>query len=289
MVFTAPQGALAILLVVIAAVAVYVVAFPVVLVIIALNTVVLVGAWIRSGNTVDQAVVGAGLYVLLQVASGLSCLSVLREQRLRRELTRAHIELQAATALLGEGARTAERLRIARDLHDTVGHALTVLSLELEAARHRPDGREHVERAGAVARDLLTDVRATVSELRDRPTDLRGALGQVVDGIPGLVIDLDVAGDVEVGEAESATLVRAVQEITTNTLRHAGATRLTLKVRRDPDGTTVLEARDDGRGARELRLGHGLHGMVERFEALGGDVRLEGRDGFAVTARVPVT
>ena len=103
--------------------------------------------------------------MLFQVASAMSCLSVLREQRTRRELTAAHGQLRAATALLGESARSAERLRIARDLHDSVGHSLTVLSLELEAARHRPatEGKPHIERAGAIARQLLSEVRCRKS------------------------------------------------------------------------------------------------------------------------------
>lgn len=288
---TAPTGFVSILLVVVAALAVYLVPFGVVLVIAGLNTVLLVLAWVWTGvgGPWWELAATAALYLFLQVISALSVLSLVREQRLRRELTDAHVELRAATALLGESARTAERLRISRDLHDTVGHSLTVLSLELEAARHR-DGEEaqvHVVRAGAVARELLGDVRAAVDELRTRPADLRGALEQVVHDIPGLRVSLEVADDVEVGEEESAALVRAVQEIVTNTLRHAGARSLSVSVARDQDGSTLLRTQDDGQGAPRVELGHGLRGLVERFEALGGEVRLDGQGGFAVTARVP--
>lgn len=105
--------------------------------------------------------------------------------------------------------------------------------------------------------------------------------------IPGLRVSLEVADDVEVGEEESAALVRAVQEIVTNTLRHAGARSLSVSVARDQDGSTLLRTQDDGQGAPRVELGHGLRGLVERFEALGGEVRLDGQGGFAVTARVP--
>lgn len=292
---SAPAGFLSILLVVVAALAVYLVPFGVVLVIVGLNTALLVLAWrwTGAGDPWWEAVVAAALYLFLQLVSALSVLSLLREQRLRRELTQAHVELRAATALLGESARTGERLRISRDLHDTVGHSLTVLSLELEAARHR-DGEQaqtHVVRAGAMARELLGDVRAAVDELRTRPADLRGALTQVVRDIPGLEVSLEVADDVEVGEDESAALVRGVQEIVTNTLRHAEARTLGVTVTRDREGCTVLQAQDDGRGAPRLEPGHGLRGLVERFEALGGEVRFDGQrpgaGGFSVTARVP--
>lgn len=295
LVASAPAGFLSILLVVVAALAVYLVPFGVVLLIVGLNTALLVLAWLWAdvGGPWWEVVAAAALYLFLQVVSALSVLSLVREQRLRRELTQAHVELQAATALLGESARTAERLRISRDLHDTVGHSLTVLTLELEAARHREaeEAQAHVVRAGAVARRLLGDVRAAVDELRTRPADLRTALEQVVHDIPGLQVSLEVADDVEVGEEESAVLVRAVQEIVTNTLRHAEARTLSVRVARDQEGCTVLQARDDGRGAVRVRPGHGLRGLVERVEALGGEVRFDGQQpgagGFTVTARVP--
>lgn len=297
LVASAPSGFLSILLVVVAALAVYLVPFGVVLGIVGLNTALLVVAWLwaDADGSWWEVVAAAALYLFLQVISALSVLSLVREQRLRRELTDAHVELRAATALLGESARTAERLRISRDLHDTVGHSLTVLSLELEAARHREgeQAQAHVVRAGTVARELLGDVRAAVDELRSRPADLREALEQVVHGIPGLEVHLEVEDSVEVGETEAAALVRAVQEIVTNTLRHAGARSLRVAVERDPEGGTVLRAQDDGHGIAQVRPGHGLSGLIERFEALGGEVRLDGQGGqgtqggFAVTARVP--
>lgn len=295
LVASAPSGFLSILLVVVAALAVHLVPFGVVLVIVGLNTALLVLAWLwaDAGGPWWEVVAAASLYLFLQVISALSVLSLVREQQLRRELTDAHVELRAATALLGESARTAERLRISRDLHDTVGHSLTVLSLELEAARHREgtEAQGHVVRAGTVARELLGDVRSVVGELRTGPADLRGALEQVVHGIPGLKVHLEVEDSVEVGEEESAALVRAVQEIVTNTLRHAEARSLRVTVERDAEGSTVLRTQDDGRGTPRVEPGHGLRGLVERFEALGGEVRLDGQGkgqgGFAVTARVP--
>jgi signal transduction histidine kinase len=77
-----------------------------------------------------------------------------------------------------------------------------------------------------------------------------------------------------------------VQEIVTNTIRHADARELRIEVRSDPDGI-VLRAGDDGRGARDLQPGNGLRGLRERFESLGGDVTFDGSQGFGVTAKVP--
>ena len=285
---TPHMGLLPVLLVIIAAVSVYIVPLQVGFVVVGLNTVVLALVVVLAQRDSLDALVTLGFYLLIQVASMLSSAALVREQRLRRELSQAHIDLRAASVLLSESARTAERLRISRDLHDLIGHQLTVLTLELEAARHREgnQAREHVDRANRVARDLLADVRQTVSELRTAPSDLSEALRQVVRDLPDLDVSVDVAPDVQVDEEQAAALVRAVQEIATNTLRHAEARELWIEVAAGPPGV-VLTAVDDGRGFRELAPGNGLRGLAERFEALGGGVEFDGANGFRVVARVP--
>ncbi|SDQ69383.1 sensor histidine kinase [Thermostaphylospora chromogena] len=286
----AQPGLLPILLVVVAAVSVYVVPPWAGFVVVALNTAVLAAVTGRTGDGALPAFLGVGFYALIQVATLLSSLAALREQRMRRSLAEAHVELRAASALLSESARTAERLRISRDLHDLIGHQLTVLTLELEAARHL-DGeraREHVERANRVARELLGDVRETVGRLRTESSDLAGILRGIVRDLPGLEVSIEVAPDVRPGEEQTAALVRAVQEIVTNTIRHADARELWIDIATEGD-VVRLTATDDGRGATAPVLGNGLRGLVERFEALDGEVSIDGRDGFRVTARVPAT
>lgn len=256
--------------------------------IIVANTVVIGLAVSRTDDRWENTVISAGFYLLIQIASYLSVAAITREQRLRGELTEAHVELQAQSVLLEETSRSAERLRISRDLHDLIGHQLTVLALELEAARHREgvEAREHVERADRVARDLLADVRSTVGELRDRPTDLASALKQVGKDAPGLDVDVDVEADVVLDERQTEAMVRAMQEVVTNALRHARAENLTVDVRRQ-DQLVVLTAIDDGVGASRVRLGNGLSGLTERFAALGGSVEFDGAGGFRIEARVP--
>lgn len=209
------------------------------------------------------------------------------------ELRTAHAELRAATALLSAASRDAERLRIARDLHDGVGHQLTALALELEIAGHRGsgDGAAHVARARDVAKDLLTEVRATVSALRDEPQQLADTLRELLGELPGLEVGLAVDVHEPPGQDVALAVGRAVQEIGTNTLRHADARRLDVTVSQDEDGTLTVAARDDGRGAPVVIPGNGLQGMAERVRALGGHVTVESvpGEGFTVTVRVPRT
>jgi signal transduction histidine kinase len=210
----------------------------------------------------------------------------------RTELANAHAQLRASSALLAASSATAERLRIARELHDLVGHQLTALSLELEVAGHHVDGAAavHVGRARDVARGLLGDVREAVGELRVPPGSLAAPLEALVEDLPGLRVHLEIVEDLEVDEERRLTVVRCVQELVTNTVRHATARNLWLSVRATADGVQV-SARDDGRGSGALAPGYGLTGMRERLEQLGGELHIDtGRDrGFAVTARMPAT
>jgi signal transduction histidine kinase len=283
-------GLLTILPVAVAAMSVYAIPVRAGLGVVAVNTAVIGLVTARAADGAVTAALTVGFYALIQVAALASSLAVLRERRMRRDLAEAHVELRAASALLAESARTAERLRISRDLHDLIGHQLTVLTLELEAARHR-DGeraREHVERANRVARELLGDVRETVGRLRTESGDLAGLLRGIVRDLPGLAVSIVVAPGVRPGEEQTAALVRAVQEIVTNTLRHSGARTLRIEVAADGDAVR-LTAADDGRGAAAPVLGNGLRGLAERFEALDGEVTVDGRRGFRVTARVPAS
>lgn len=288
---TAPQAEpLAIVLVVIAAFGSSVLPLRAVLGVALVNTAVIGAAWSDRMDDPSSWAFVVGMYLLIHVSAVLSVTAIIREQRMRRELAEAHVELQAAGVLLEASARTAERLRISRDLHDLIGHQLTVLTLELEAARHREGdrAREHVDQAGRVARDLLADVRSTVDALRTDPRDgLAASLARIGADAPGLDVAVEVADGVRPDEEQAAALVRAVKEIVTNTLRHADARELWIDLGLD-GGTVRLTAADDGRGAADARPGNGLTGMRERFEALGGGAAFDGGDGFRVSAWMPV-
>lgn len=288
LVLTVPgMGLLNILVVVTAAVSVYTVRLPITMVIVLLNTgIILLISQLWFADVFESLMLG-GFYLMIQLATVFSTATLLREKRMRTELAQAHVELKAAGILLAESTRTAERLRISRELHDLIGHQLTVLTLNLEAARHLDSdaGRRHRERADEVARGLLRDVRATVGEMRARPTDLRRTLEDMVEGIPGLTVDIAVDPDLDLGDEQQVAFIRLAQEAVTNTIRHSEASRLQIDLSRDA-GQVSLVARDDGIGARSPELGNGLRGLRERFESLGGELTVDGARGFAVTGRI---
>ena len=232
-------------------------------------------------------------YLGFQILAFLAFEALEREARGREELERINAELRSARELLAHGSRVAERLRIARELHDAVGHRLVALSLNLELASHHTEeqAREPLDTAQSLTRLLLTDIGEIVDTLgRAERLDLRRALEAMTGEIPRPRVHLRIAEDLAVHDAELAhLLLRCCQEIVTNAAKHAGAENLWLDVLQE-DGVVEVRARDDGRGAGEIAAGHGLAGMRERLESAGGRLEVATRPGmgFAVAALVPV-
>lgn len=283
------RGVTPILLIFAAAIAAEYVSARMAVGIVAGNTVVVTAAGLWHGVGALDLLLSTMLYGVLQVLYLFTTWSSQREQAANERLAVAHAELRSATALLAESSQSQERLRIARDLHDVLGHKLSALALQLETASHRVTGAEgnDVERARLLAKELLADVRSTVGELRSRPPELRAALETVVRDLPRPRCHVTVADDVEVDEQRITVLVRCVQEVVTNAIRHADADTLRIDVRARSDGGVLLRARDDGHGASALQLGHGLTGLTERAEESEGSVTFDGRDGFAVELELP--
>lgn len=246
-----------------------------------------------QGFSLFAAILQSALYVGYSSFTFVTGLVAKQQALAREEQRRLNAELRATRALLAESSRLSERMRISRELHDLLGHHLTALSLNLEVASHLSEGRgrEHVQQAQTLAKLLLTDVREAVSQLReDGAIDLTAALRTMVEGVPGLRIELDFPDPLLIEDPEHAhVLLRCAQEIITNAVRHAGASRLHLSIARE-DGRLTLKAADDGRGADTVEAGNGLRGMRERLAALGGRMRWSTAPGkgFALDIELPV-
>jgi two-component system, NarL family, sensor histidine kinase UhpB len=190
------------------------------------------------------------------------------------------------SARVALAVQEAERVRIARELHDEVGQALTGVLLLLD----QRDGE--LEELREAVRGALGDVREIARRLRPEALDDLGVLA----ALAALSVQVQRTARVrverelnEVGELtseEELVIYRVAQEALTNVARHAQARRATLRLRRERDGV-VLEVADDGRGLpRELGEGAGLRGMRERAVLVGGRVELSGRAGGGTVVRL---
>ncbi|OIJ97326.1 histidine kinase [Streptomyces sp. MUSC 14] len=213
------------------------------------------------------------------------------------QLVRTTIELRKARATVAHLAANEERLRLARDLHDLLGHSLSLITLKSElAGRMLPDhpdkAAQQVADIEQVSRQALVDVREAVTGYR-RPrlaAELAGT--QVALTAAGVTADVpaepDLAGVPE--ESESA-LAWALREAVTNVVRHSGADRCLVQLthRQTLDGPVLeLSVEDNGSGGAGSVPGNGLTGLTERLEKAGGSLEA-GRagHGFRLVARVP--
>lgn len=259
-----------------------------------LGLAVLFSTFPEFNYSVTLALLQACIYTGFSAVGFVASVIASQQAEEREMQRRLNSELRATRALLAESTRIAERMRIARDLHDLVGHHLTALTLNLEVASHlsNPAAAEHVNKAQATAKHLLRDVREVVSELRqDDAIDLTQALRSLVEGVPGLNVHVETPPRFSVEDPRRAqVLLRVAQEIITNTARHAGARNLWLDFCYDEAGLLELRARDDGRGADQFRPGNGLSGMRERLAEFGGTVNVNtaAGQGFALNVSLPL-
>lgn len=186
-------------------------------------------------------------------------------------------------------AQVAERERIARDLHDLLGHTLSVIVLKSELAAklaERDPGRatQEIREVERISREALTEVRAAVRGYRSQ--GLNAELGRSKIALDSAEITLEYEGQaLELPRPVEATMELVLREAVTNVVRHARATRCRIRLAR-VSGHFELEVGDDGVGG-EGREGAGLAGMRERVRAVGGTLTRDGAHGTRLLARFP--
>jgi len=221
-----------------------------------------------------------------------------RKDVLYRELLDAHKQLKQYTDEVNRLSVVEERNRIARDIHDTIGHNMTALIMQLQMAEHlhKEDPsrvEELLESAVGTAKDSLSGIREVVETLRGEEAfrysdDAIRLLAAEFSEKTGAAIHLDIIG----GNGEKIwlekrnpsagmTLYRIVQEALTNAVRHGKATEISVTIVYDPKEIR-FHILDNGIGTGEFKEGFGLKGIRERVEAFGGEVTIESGQGFSV-------
>ncbi|MFI6864461.1 sensor histidine kinase [Streptomyces sp. NPDC050421] len=218
-----------------------------------------------------------------------------------RQMIRTTIQLREARATVAQLAANEERLRLARDLHDLLGHSLSLITLKSELAGRMLPG--HPEQAAAqvadieqVSRQALVDVRSAVTGYR-RPTlpgELAGA--RTAFAAAGIAADIPAEAPEDLPEKAEEVLAWALREAVTNVVRHSGADRctVTLTPRQTLDGRVLeLAVADNGRGAAGTTRGNGLTGMTERLSSVDGVLTTRATDsrsgkGFTTVLSVPL-
>lgn len=215
------------------------------------------------------------------------------------ELKIANIELENYAKESEKIAQTRERNRLAREIHDTLGHTLTGIIAGLDAAiAILPISVEQTNKQLDMIRDVarrgMTDVRRSVNALRPDVLEREDLL----EAINHTISDMSAASNVKIAfnntidqlrfsEDEEEIIYRIIQESVTNSIRHGKATEITIDLKKEYSLVTI-SITDNGKGSDNIKYGFGLTHMKERLDMLRGELYVESKNGFSVVAKIPI-
>lgn len=231
-----------------------------------------IGGWGLFYSAVFPMLIGAGNTFFAE------------RNRMNRRLLKANEEIEHL-------ATVAERERIARDLHDVLGHTLSVITLKSELAGKLIDrdpqraGKE-IREVEEISRQALSDVRDAIRGYRSKGLAAELAQAKCTLETAGLSVQCDAATTMKLPAVQESVLSLVVREAVTNVVRHAQAHTCRLRLDQQ-NGSCLLEIEDDGRGGFNGE-GNGLRGMRERVEMLGGTLNRETASGTRLTITLPM-
>ncbi len=219
-------------------------------------------------------------------------------ERLARDLADANLRLREYTRQAEDLAIIQERNRMAREIHDGLGHYLTAINMQIQAAQAvahvSPDrSQSALEKAQTLAQEALEDVRHSVAALHSRPEEslpLAQSLARVLHNCDAdIQASLNVLGTPrELSPQAHLTLYRAAQEAVNNTCKHAQATQMRMSIDYSNPQEVCLRVQDNGVGAEYAEGGFGLIGLRERATLLNGTLRIVTSEGKGFTLEIVV-
>lgn len=210
-----------------------------------------------------------------------------------RMMDRANLELKSYIEVAEENAEIRERKRISREIHDTLGHALTGISAGIDAVlvlvdMDKESAKKQLHNLSEIVRQGIVDVRRSLNKMRPGALEeltLKASLQALIKPytkIANLTIELDYQwGEVDFEKTTEIVIFRAIEEAITNSIRHGQAQHIWLKLTHD-ETHYYVDISDNGRGCQNIKYGFGLTQMQERLATIGGKVSYQGDDGFKI-------
>jgi signal transduction histidine kinase len=244
------------------------------------------------------AIVSTGLFWTFNLFAIIMVNATAKEKQAREKAEQMNIELKSSHQLLQQATKQAERTRIARNIHDLLGHHLTALTINLQVASRQFEAnsenkqsiKKNIDQCHALAKLLLSDVREAVSDIRHKSKiDLATTLLAITENVPGLAISLNIDQTISLEFSLTESVVRIVQESITNTLKHSHADKMSINIQHHQDFLHI-SIEDNGKATKHWQHGNGMSGISERIQALKGSINFESTSaGFSTTAKIPVS
>lgn len=231
---------------------------------------------------------------------------MMKDRRERERIQLLNAQLQKANEQLHEFAQekelmgeTKERNRLAREIHDTLGHILTGISVGIDAVLVLMDiapdkAKEQLEGIGDTARRGLQDVRRSVRKLKPDALErmsLNNAIHQMIEDMSKVtntkIYFVSYMEELKFEADEEEVIYRIIQESTTNAIRHGKATEICIRISEKEEELTIIIS-DNGCGCEDIKEGFGLKHIRERVELLNGEVNYQGLIGFTMIAKIPI-
>jgi len=248
------------------------------------------------------------LFALVMVTTAI------KERESRQHVEMINLELISTQQLLGQAAQQAERVRIARNIHDLLGHHLTALTINLQVAGRQLDRldvatpdesrknaiKDSIEQCHSLSKLLLSDVRDAVSDIRSKSSlNLEQTILAMTDRLPNIKVTLDYPSTISINDVNTAdVLTRCVQESITNAIKHANARIMHIAFAQTSEVLTMLISAEFSGAAKipkvgaskpKFTIGNGLKGIQERIKQLQGEVTFTINDtAFITDVKVPV-
>lgn len=223
-------------------------------------------------------------------------------ENITKELSMIHQvnqELRNYAAITEKIGENNERKRLAREIHDTLGHALTGIAAGVDACIAMIDinpaaTKKQLQVVSKVVREGIGDVRNSLNKLRPGALEAHGLKGAIEKMIQEFadVSDLEIylnyqLEQVDFEKTKEDVLFRIIQESITNALRHGGADRIDIDIYQQDD-ILILKVQDNGVGCKDIQYGFGLKQMSERVAIINGTVTYDGHNGFLTVVKIPI-
>lgn len=228
----------------------------------------------------EQAVLTGALFWTFNLFAMMMANTAIKESDAREKADALNRQLISTQHLIKQAITQDERLRIARNIHDVLGHHLTALTINLQVASrkseraHDTEIKTHIDQCHAIAKLLLGDVREAISDIREHATlDFEGAVHSLIRDLPRPKVNLAFQQGVAISDVKIAdALLRLIQEGVTNVIRHTQSGLLTITLHKE-NNVFHLTMQDTQQGVNtSIVPGNGMVGMRERVEALNGEL-----------------